>query len=64
MPCLRMFAAVRKAARCVHISAAKYTRIPATANANAIQPYRTAPAACVHSGATAIRSRATSQMQM
>lgn len=38
IPCLRMLDAVRKAARCVHISAAKYTAIPPNAKANAIQP--------------------------
>ena len=38
MPALRILEAVRKAARCVHISAAKYTRIPAKEKAKAIQP--------------------------
>lgn len=36
--CLRMFAAQRNAARCVHISAAKYTRMLATANPSAAHP--------------------------
>ena len=63
MPCLRMLDAVRNAARCVHISAQKYTTMPLTANANAIQPYREISAACVQFGATATRSRTTSQTQ-
>ncbi len=38
-PCLRMLDAVRKAARWVHIKPAKYRMMPATAKANASQPY-------------------------
>ena len=57
-------AAVRKAARWVHMSPAKYSKMPPTANAKASQPYRVMPCAWVQSGATAIRSRATSQIQM
>ena len=63
-PCLRMLAAVRKAARWVHINPAKYKTMPATAKANASQPYCAMSCARVQSGATAIRSRATSQIQM
>ena len=38
IPALRMLLAVRNAARCVHIRAAKYTRIPAKEKAKAIHP--------------------------
>ena len=58
-----MFAAVRNAARCVYISAAKYTIMPPKANANAAQPYFAIPTASVQFGATRIRSRAASQIQ-
>ena len=59
-----MLDAVRKAARWVHISAAKYTTIPAKEKPKAIQPYLAMSAACVQFGATAIKSRTTSQMQI
>ena len=62
-PRLRMLDAVRKAARWVHMSPAKYSKMPPTANAKASQPYWVMLCARVQSGATAIRSRATSQMQ-
>ena len=45
------------------MSPAKYSKMPPTANAKASQPYRVMPCAWVQSGATAIRSRATSQIQ-
>ena len=38
IPCLRILVAVLNAARCVHMRAAKYTAIPATAKPNDIQP--------------------------
>ena len=63
-PRLRMLAAVRNAARWVHIRPAKYSAIPPTSVANAIQPYRVTLWAAVQSGATSIRSRAASQIQM
>ena len=63
-PRFRMLAAVRNAARWVHMSPAKYSAIPPTAAAKAIHPYRVTFSASVQSGATAIRSRAASQMQM
>ena len=63
-PRFRMLAAVRNAARWVHMSPAKYSAIPPTAAAKAIHPYRVTLSASVQSGATAIRSRAASQMQM
>ena len=63
-PCLRILDAVRKAARWVHINPTKYRMMPATAKANASQPYWATLCAFVQSGATAIRSRAASQMQM
>ena len=54
-----MFAAVRNAARCVHMSAAKYTNRPAAENANASQPQKASPSAALQLGATATRSRST-----
>lgn len=56
---LRMFVAVRNAARCVHMSAAKYTTSPASANASAARPYAAAWVASAQFGATATRSRST-----
>ena len=61
---LRMLVAQRKADRCVHMSAQKYTRMPSTANATATQAYWAMLAAWLQLGATATKSRATSQMQM
>ena len=59
---LRMFAAQRNAARCVHMSPAKYSRIDATESPSAHHPYTAILVAVLQLGATAIRSRATSQM--
>ena len=46
------------------VTTASQTTAKPTAKPKAIHPQRAAPAACVQCGATAIRSRATSQMQM
>ena len=59
---LRMFEAQRNAARCVHMSPAKYRAIEPTAKASAHQPYAAMPAAAPQSGAAAMRSRAANQM--
>ena len=59
---LRMLDAQRKAARCVHMRARKYVTMLASAKPTAHQPYDVMPAAACQSGATAMRSRATSQM--
>ena len=59
---LRMFDAQRNAARCVHMSAAKYSRMDSTEKPSAHQPYVAMPLAAPQFGATAMRSRATSQM--
>ncbi len=59
---LRMFDAQRNAAKCVHMSAAKYSAMPTTANPSAAQPYSARFSASLQFGATAMRSRATSQM--
>ena len=59
-PAWRMFRAVRKAAMWVHISAAKYRAMLATANHTAIQPQRARPSASVTAGKTASACRATS----
>ena len=59
---LRMFVAVRNAARCVHISAQKYTMMDAAAKATAAQPYVAMLVAFCQFGATSMRSRATNQM--
>ena len=60
---LRMLDAQRNAARCVHMRPAKYSRMLPAERPNAHQPYEATPAAALQSGATAIRSRATSQTQ-
>ena len=46
------------------MSPAKYKRMESTANPRAHQPYTAMFAAAPQFGATAIRSRATNQMQM
>ena len=62
-PRLRMLAAVRKAAKWVHISPPKYSTMPPKAAPKASHPYRATLWACVQFGATSIRSRAASQIQ-
>ena len=59
---LRMLDAQRKAARCVHMRARKYVAMLASAKPTAHHPYAVMPVATCQSGATAMRSRTTSQM--